>query len=135
MASSPGGRVLLLRDPEASNAPGTADGGSPPPLQAVGDWAEAVHLLREQPFGQFVIDASAFAMVPGDCRHELEAPAADSYHHKLDALHRAGRELAALEPEQLESLDSAGRVELLKQNILRYARTLLNYEVVDIRLL
>jgi two-component system, sensor histidine kinase SagS len=54
---------------------------------------------------------------------------------KLDALHKAGRELAALSPEQLAEMSVAERVELLKLNIRRFTRDLLHYEVTEIRLL
>jgi CheY-like chemotaxis protein len=54
---------------------------------------------------------------------------------KLDALYRAGRELAALDPEQFVELDVAGRIELLKSNIRRLTRDLLQYELFEVRLL
>lgn len=54
---------------------------------------------------------------------------------KLDALHRAGRELTALGPVPLADLDAAARTDLLRQNVHRLARDLLNYDVFEIRLL
>ncbi len=54
---------------------------------------------------------------------------------KLDALHRAGRELAALSAEHLAEMSVAERIELLKLNIRRFTRDLLHYESIDIRLL
>jgi two-component system, sensor histidine kinase SagS len=54
---------------------------------------------------------------------------------KLDALHKAGRELAALAPDQLEDMSIGERVELLKMNIRRFTHDLLHYDVVEIRLL
>jgi CheY-like chemotaxis protein len=54
---------------------------------------------------------------------------------KLDALHRAGRELAALSADQLADMSVAERIELLKYNIRRFTRDLLHYEVIEIRLL
>jgi CheY-like chemotaxis protein len=54
---------------------------------------------------------------------------------KLDALHKAGRELAALAPEQLAEMSVAERVELLKLNICRSTHDLLHYDVIEIRLL
>jgi CheY-like chemotaxis protein len=54
---------------------------------------------------------------------------------KLDALHKAGRELAALSPDQLAEMSVAERIELLKLNIRRFTRDLLHYEVIEIRLL
>ena len=61
---------------------------------------------------------------------------ADTHHLQLlEALHDAGRELAALAPEQLAEMSVEERVELLKRNILRFTRDLLHYEIVEVRLL
>ncbi len=54
---------------------------------------------------------------------------------RLDSLHQAGRELAALDPDMLASLDGQSRVEFLKANILRCAKQVLGQDKVDIRLL
>lgn len=54
---------------------------------------------------------------------------------KLDALHQAGRELAALSTEQLAEMSVEERVELLKHNIRRLTHDLLHYDVIEIRLL
>ena len=54
---------------------------------------------------------------------------------KLDALHQAGRELAALDAEQLADMGVEERIELLKHNIRRLTHDLLHYDVIEIRLL
>jgi CheY-like chemotaxis protein/PAS domain-containing protein len=54
---------------------------------------------------------------------------------KLDALHKAGRELAALSADQLNDMSIEERVEMLKLNIRRFTHELLHYDVVEIRLL
>lgn len=54
---------------------------------------------------------------------------------KLDALHQAGQELAALSPEQLSEMSVEERIELLKLNIRRFTHDLLHYDVIEIRLL
>ena len=54
---------------------------------------------------------------------------------KLDALHKAGRELAALSADQLAEMSVPERIELFKLNIRRFTRDLLHYEIVEIRLL
>jgi CheY-like chemotaxis protein len=54
---------------------------------------------------------------------------------KLDALHKAGTELAALAPEHLAEMSADERIELLKLNIRRFTRDLLHYEVIEVRLL
>jgi CheY-like chemotaxis protein len=54
---------------------------------------------------------------------------------KLDALHRAGRELTALSPEQLAEMCMAERIEHLKLNIRHFTRDLLHYETIEIRLI
>jgi CheY-like chemotaxis protein len=54
---------------------------------------------------------------------------------KLDALHKAGAELAALAPDQLDDMSPQERIELLKQDIRRLTHDLLHYDVIEIRLL
>ena len=54
---------------------------------------------------------------------------------KLEALHQAGMALADLRPEEIFEMDIENRIELLKENILHYTQDLLNYEIVEIRLI
>jgi CheY-like chemotaxis protein len=54
---------------------------------------------------------------------------------KLDALYQAGRELAALPPDQLSEMSMEERVEFLKLNIRKLTHDLLHYDQIDIRLL
>jgi len=53
---------------------------------------------------------------------------------KLAAIHQAGIELADLAPEELLRMSVEDRIELLKSNILHYTKDLLNFGVVEIRL-
>lgn len=54
---------------------------------------------------------------------------------KLAAIHQAGLELANLTPDELFSMTVDERIDLLKSNILHYTQDLLNFDVVEIRLL
>jgi CheY-like chemotaxis protein len=54
---------------------------------------------------------------------------------KLAAIHQAGMELASLTPEELAQMTVEERIALLKSNILHYTKDLLNFDVVEIRLL
>lgn len=54
---------------------------------------------------------------------------------KLDALHQAGRDLASLDAENLAEMNIPTRIEMLKQNLLRYVHNLLHYETIEVRLL
>src|SRR5262249_62202990 len=54
---------------------------------------------------------------------------------KLRAIHRAGTELADLTAAELAEMDVGQRVELLKSNILRHTKDLLNLKSIEIRLL
>ena len=54
---------------------------------------------------------------------------------KLEALHQAGMALADLRPEEIFEMDVEDRIELLKENILHYTQDLLNYDIVEIRLI
>lgn len=54
---------------------------------------------------------------------------------KLAAIHKAGRELADLRPAEIFMMEVDERIELLKENIRHYLSDLLNFEVIEIRLL
>lgn len=54
---------------------------------------------------------------------------------KLEAIHRAGRELADLRPDEIFLMEVDERIELLKENIRVYLSDLLNFELIEIRLL
>lgn len=54
---------------------------------------------------------------------------------KLAAIHQAGRELADLRPSEIFMMGMDDRIELLTENIKHYLRDLLNFEVIEIRLL
>lgn len=54
---------------------------------------------------------------------------------KLAAIHQAGRELADLRPSEIYMMEVDERIDLLKENIRHYLSDLLNFEVIEIRLL
>jgi len=54
---------------------------------------------------------------------------------KLAAIHKAGIELSDLTTEEVFEMEMEERIELLKSNILHFTKDLLNYDVVEIRLL
>ncbi len=54
---------------------------------------------------------------------------------KLAAIHQAGIDLGDLTPDELLHMSAEERIELLKSNILHYTKDLLNFDVVEIRLL
>ena len=54
---------------------------------------------------------------------------------KLAAIHQAGRELADLRPAEIFMMEVDERIDLLKENIRHYLSDLLNFEVIEIRLL
>jgi len=54
---------------------------------------------------------------------------------QFDSLIKVGVELADLTPDQLKDLTPDDRISLLKSNIIRYTMDLLNYNVIEIRLL
>ena len=57
------------------------------------------------------------------------------HQQKLTAIHNAGVELADLTPQEVFDMEIDDRIELLKSNILHYTKDLLNFDVVEIRLL
>jgi CheY-like chemotaxis protein/PAS domain-containing protein len=54
---------------------------------------------------------------------------------KLAAIHQAGRELADLRPSEIFMMEVDERIDLLKENIRHYLSDLLNFDVIEIRLL
>ena len=54
---------------------------------------------------------------------------------RFDSLLKVGAELADLTPDQLRDMTLEDRIELLKVNIIRYTEELLDYNVIEIRLL
>jgi two-component system, sensor histidine kinase SagS len=54
---------------------------------------------------------------------------------KLAAIHQAGQKLADIAPAELADMTVAERIDLLKSNILHYCKDLLDFDVVEIRLL
>jgi CheY-like chemotaxis protein/PAS domain-containing protein len=54
---------------------------------------------------------------------------------KLAAIHQAGRELADLRPTEIFQMEVDQRIDLLKANVRHYLSDLLNFEVIEIRLL
>jgi len=54
---------------------------------------------------------------------------------KRAAIHAAGQNLADLSPTELADMTVAERIELLKSNIIYYSKDLLQFDVVEIRLL
>ncbi|MEM6329038.1 MAG: response regulator, partial [Planctomycetota bacterium] len=56
-------------------------------------------------------------------------------HQKLAAIHQAGIELADLSTDEVANLDLEERIELLKSNILHCTQDVLQFDVVEIRML
>ena len=54
---------------------------------------------------------------------------------KRAAIHAAGERLADLSPSELADMTIDERIELLKSNIIYYSKDLLQFDVVEIRLL
>ncbi len=54
---------------------------------------------------------------------------------KLEAIHKAGIELADLTPDEIFNMEVDDRIELLKSNILRHTQDLLHFDVVEVRLM
>jgi CheY-like chemotaxis protein len=54
---------------------------------------------------------------------------------KRAAIHQAGQTLADLSPSELADMTVEERIELLKSNIIHYAKDLLQFDVLEIRLL
>jgi two-component system, sensor histidine kinase SagS len=96
--------------------------------------------LRLQHHGNHYLDVTITPIMNGEQIVEMIALCSDVTsavirQQKLDALHRAGQELAALDADELSEMTVDDRVELLKQNLRRHIRDLLSYNVIELRLL
>ena len=95
--------------------------------------------LRSEDNRYFNIHATPVREVEGPPRH-LIVTVRDVTHEmqqqkKLAAIHRAGMELADLMPDELFQMTVPERIELLKANVLHHARDLLDFDMVEVRLL
>lgn len=82
----------------------------------------------------------AAPLVEGDRAHQLVVTVSDIteeilQQQKLAAIHLAGRQLADLRPDEIFLMDVDQRIDLLKENIRHYLSDLLNFDVIEIRLL
>ncbi len=74
------------------------------------------------------VQATHSLVTISDISHEVR------HLQKLEAIHNAGAELADLTPEEVYRMNINERIELLKANILHYTQDVLEYDVVEIRL-
>jgi CheY-like chemotaxis protein len=82
----------------------------------------------------------AAPLVEGERAHQLVVTVSDIteeilQQQKLAAIHLAGRQLADLRPDEIFLMDVDQRIDLLKENIRHYLSDLLNFDVIEIRLL
>lgn len=54
---------------------------------------------------------------------------------KLEAIHKAGADIADLSPDEIGKMSVEDRIELVKSNILHYTQDLLRFDVIEIRIL
>ncbi len=99
-----------------------------------------VHTRLHSPTGRYVqLHVTPVRNPAGNISHYIgvgrDITSEQQQQQKLDAIHCAGRELAAIDTQELAHMNLEERVELLKSNILRYTHDLLHYDVVEIRLL
>lgn len=97
------------------------------------------HSLIEVDDRHFRMHAIPVVNRQGVCKHRIvsliDCTESVRERTKLEALHQAGVALADLRPEEISEMDYEQRIDLLKDNILHYTKDLLNFDVVEIRLL
>jgi len=96
--------------------------------------------IRLQHHGNRYLDIAITPFRDGDAIVQLVALGTDVTagvlrQQKLNALHCAGQELGALDADELSEMTVDDRVELLKQNLRKHIHNLLQYTVIEIRLL
>jgi len=90
---------------------------------------ESVRYFDMQSSAGFGDDASRVVVAVRDVTHTILEQ------QKRAAIHAAGQTLADLSPTELADMTVAERIELLKSDILHYSKDLLQFDVVEIRLL
>lgn len=85
--------------------------------------------LHAAPIGQTADDSEFLIVVVRDVTEER------IQQQKMEAIHKAGLELADLKPEEVFEMGVEERIELLKSNIIHYTSNLLNFSVIEIRLI
>jgi len=94
--------------------------------------------LRSEDNQYFQVHAAPVREAAGPARHLIvtvrDVTREMQQQQKLAAIHQAGMELADLTPDELLQMAVEERIELLKSNILQITQGLLNFEVVEIRL-
>jgi CheY-like chemotaxis protein len=128
-SASPNSSILLASD--VSN-----------PLQsAAGGKSVTFRIHRQEPAAQAYLDTRIRPVFAADgsvlqlIAILQNVTAEVEQQRKLNALHTAGRELSALEPDLLAEMTVPTRVELLKKNIRKHVHDLLRYETIEVRLL
>ena len=95
--------------------------------------------LRSSDNRFFHVHAAPVHEAPGPPKHLIvtvrDVTEETMQQQKLEAIHRAGVELADLTAEEIFNMQVDERVDLLKSNILHYTVDLLKFDVIEIRLL
>jgi len=119
---------VTVRSLSAGGSLGSSAGGSLGP-SAGGGRGESVRYFDMQSSAAFGDDESRVVVAVRDVTHTILEQ------QKRAAIHAAGQTLADLSPAELADMTVAERIELLKSNILHYSKDLLQFDVVEIRLL
>ena len=101
------------------------------------------HFLHVQASPVFTLAAPALQSLAADCPEGTQAAVVVVRdvtrtileQQKRAAIHQAGQTLADLSPSELADMKVEERIELLKSNIIHYAKDLLQFDVLEIRLL
>jgi CheY-like chemotaxis protein len=122
---------------EALGTP-TIIGTEPSPLASARSTIQSTRATLSVKDQYFQLTVVPIVKGPKQCEH-LIVTLSDStesvlQRQKLEALHQAGAALADLRPEEIYEMDVHHRIELLKDNIVHYTKDLLDFDVVEIRL-
>jgi PAS domain S-box-containing protein len=110
-----------------------------PFTSAIGKGGPTSSVLRRGDNRYFRVSVTPVRDAAGHITHVIsltrEITSEVQQQQKLRAIHQAGCELADLSADELQEMDVEQRVELLKSNILRQTKDLLNLKSIEIRLL
>lgn len=105
----------------------TATGQASRTFMKTGDGS--FYQIHAAPVGQLGVKSDFLIVTVRDVTEERTQA------HKLEAIHKAGLELADLKPEEVFEMGIDDRIDLLKSNIIHYTSDLLKFDVIEIRLI
>jgi len=120
---------LIIDDPRSAECLPAPSALGHAEITRVADPSAAWEHFRRTPFDAVIVAPQPLI----DLRQTIQQ--SEQRQQKLEALHRAGTDLTALDEDQIPEMNVETRIEMLKQNLKRSIHDLLQFDILEIRLL